>query len=151
MEILSSNKKAYFDYDVLDKIEAGISLFGWEVKSIKNGSMSLAGSYIIFKNGEVFLTGSYVPSWKFSPKVSKEIEQRERKLLLNKSEINNLENKAKQSGNSVVPLEVYKNNGGIIKVQIGLVKGKKKFDKRKKLKERDLKRRVDTERKEYNF
>jgi len=151
MKTLSSNKKAYFDYEVLDKVEAGILLFGWEVKSVKNGSMSLSGSFVVNKGGEMFILGSFVPSWKSSPKVGKEQEQRDRKLLLNKNEIRNLSEKAKQSGLSIVPLEVIQDDRGLVKVEIALVRGKKKYDKRAKLKERDMKRRIDADRKQFNF
>ncbi len=151
MKSLSSNKKAHFDYEVLDKIEAGISLFGWEVKSIKAGSMSLSSSFVIIRDGEVYIIDSFVPSWKSAPKESKEVENRKRKLLMTKSEIHSLEGKLKQTGFSAVPLEIYENEKGIIKVTVAVVRGKKRFDKRRKLKEKDLKRRVESERKQYNF
>lgn len=151
MKSITNNKKAYFDYEIKEKIEAGIVLEGWEVKSIKNFKISLAGSYIKEVNGEIYLIGSQISAYKQGRSKTKEEENRDKKLLLKKREALNLIQKAKEQGYTIVPLEVYINNGGIIKVSIGLAKGKKKFDKREKLKRQDLQRRVQSERKHYNL
>jgi|SRR5690606_11727026 len=151
MRILANNKKAYFDFEILDKIEAGILLKGWEVKSVKAGWINLSGAYIKEKGGELFLTNTRIPKWKTANYVSKDEESIDRKLLLKKNEIRNLKLKANQNRSTIVPLEVYENDKGLVKVLIGLAKGKKKYDKRQKLKEKDIKRRIEMDRKEYNF
>jgi SsrA-binding protein len=150
MKILTSNKKAYFNFDILDKLEAGIILEGWEVKSIKQGRMSLDSSYIKEEKGGFFLINSKVPKYKFSDASVNMVEDRQRKLLLNKREIISLNSQSKQEGATIVPLEIIQNDKGLIKVIVALVKGRKKFDKRNVLKEKDMKRRIDTERKKYN-
>lgn len=142
MQKIVENKKVLVDYEILDKFEAGISLLGWEVKSIKNSKISLTSAFVRPINGEVYLVGAIVYSWKFALPVSPEIEKRDRKLLLKKSEIRKLENYFKQSNISIVPLSVYTEGKGLIKVTIGVGKGRKKFDKRNKLKEKDLQRRT---------
>lgn len=151
MKVLASNKKAYFDFDILESVIAGISLYGWEVKSVKAGRISLNGAYIKIHLNEFFLDGAVVPSLKYSPKVSKVEESRQRKLLLTKRQIALLTASAKAAGNTIVPLEVLENEKGLVKVNIALVKGRKKFDKRQKLKEKDVKKQIDFERKKYNI
>ncbi len=151
MKVLASNKKAYFDFDILENIVAGISLVGWEVKSIKAGKISLNGAYIKVLNGEMYLENAVVPSLKYTPNVSQHQESRKRKLLLTKRQISVLTANAKQPGNTIVPLEVVENDSGLIKVNVALVKGRKKFDKREKLKEKDIQKRINFERKKYNI
>lgn len=151
MAVLITNKKIYHDYEVLDKLEAGIVLKGWEVKSIKAGHGSIIDAFVKEKNGEAILTNIMIPAWKTSSYISKEEENSDRKLLLKKREILSLSEKAKKDGLTIVPLEIYTTGKGIIKVMVALVKGKKKYDKRQKLKEKDIKKRIDQDRKAYNF
>ena len=151
MRTLIDNKKAYFDFEVLDKYEAGIVLQGWEVKSFKTGKGSVNGSFIKIFGDEAFLVNSIVPNWKSGEKHTPEQERRQRKLLLQKNQIKRINSELKQKGITAVPLEVIENDGKLVKVIIGLVRGKKKFDKRQKLKEKDLQRRLDQDRKRYNF
>jgi SsrA-binding protein len=151
MKILASNKKAYFDFDILENVVAGISLVGWEVKSIKAGKISLNGAYIKIVDGEMYLENAVVPSLKYTANVSQHQESRKRKLLLTKRQISVLTANAKQPGNTIVPLEIVENDSGLIKVNIALVKGRKKFDKREKLKEKDVQKRINFERKKYNI
>lgn len=138
-----NNKKAYFDYEVLDKIEAGIVLFGWEVKSLKNGNANIVNAFIRERNGELFLMGSRIGLLPSSFVQEKLQETRERKLLLKKNQIQRLIDSLKTSGRTIVPLQVYANDRGLIKVEVGLVKGKKKYEKRQKIKDRDMKRDID--------
>lgn len=142
MVMINNNKKAYYDYEISDKVEAGIQLEGWEVKSVKGGGIGLAGAFIRERNGELFLTNSRIPSYKSGFKKTKEAELRDKKLLVHKNQIINLSTKAKAGGTTLIPLEVYINDAGIIKVLIGLGKGRKKYDKRRRLKERELKNRL---------
>lgn len=142
--IFSENKKAGFDYEVLEKYEAGIVLFGQEVKSIKTGHINLAGSYVVIKLGEVFLTGVKVPPYQPNNVGADYGEERPRKLLLNKKEINYLIGKSAQKGFSLIPLKIFEKNGRI-KLEFGLARGKKKFNKKEKIKKRDIEREVNRE------
>jgi len=149
MKILASNKKAYFNFDVLDSIEAGIVLEGWEVKSAKGGRISLSGSYIKIKLNELWLSGATIADYKFS--LGLHIPDRERKILLHRKEILKLIAGTKQEGGTLVPLEILENDKKIIKIMVALVKGRKRFDKRQVLKERDVKKRLNFDRKRYNI
>jgi len=151
MKVLASNKKAYFDFDVLDTVTAGINLLGWEVKSVKAGKISLAGAYIKNINNEMFLEGANIPMWKFASSSSKVDEKRRRKLLLTKRQIIVLAASAKQPGITIVPLEVIEDDRGLVKLNVALVKGRKKFDKRNVIKEKDIKRGIERDRKKYNI
>lgn len=140
MITLTENKKV-FQYQVLEKIKAGIVLTGQEVKSIKNGRLSLTGSFAFIKGTEVFLMGANIPP--YQPKnAPKDYEpQRTRKLLLTKAEIKHLIGKVQQKGLTMIPLRVYTEKGKI-KVEIGIVKGKKKIDKREEIKKREIDRKI---------
>jgi len=148
---LVTNKKALFNFDIQDSYEAGLVLEGWEVKSLKNGNGSLDGSYLKEKNGEMFLIGSNVGLWKYGYNLEDQEQDRDRKVLLNKSQIQRLNKSSKEKGFTIVPVKIYENNRNLIKLDVALAKGKKNYDKRKKKKEKDLKRRVEEERKQYNF
>ena len=137
MKIFAENKKAHFKYEVLEKFEAGISLVGQEVKSIKGGRINLSGSHIIAKNGEVFLIGANIPPYQPKNIIGNYNPERERKLLLTKKEISYLIGKKEQKGLTLVPLMVY-DKKGFIKVQFGLAKGLKIFSKKEVLKKKDL-------------
>lgn len=151
MKILSSNKKAYYDYEVLDKYEAGISLLGWEVKSIKKTNFNITNGYIVPRDNELLMVGMRVGLLQGSFEQDKNKETRDRKLLLKKSEIFTIMHKVKTKGLTVVPLEVYLNDRGLIKVAIAIVKGKKKYQKKDKIKERDQIRSIEIDRKSYSI
>jgi SsrA-binding protein len=144
MNIYSENKKALYDYNILDKFEAGIVLFGQEVKSIRTGHINLSGSYVSLKGNELYLVGVKIPAYQPNNAGASYNEERQRKLLLNKKEINELVGKSKQKGFSLIPLKVYDKNGRI-KLEFGLAKGKKKYDKKEKIKEKDIEREVNRE------
>ena len=132
------NKKAYFDYTVLEEIEAGISLVGTEIKSVRKGSVDLKDSFITIKNGEAFIINMYIARYE-EGNIFNHDERRTRKLLLHKKEIKKLKEKVSTEGLTLIPLKLYfKKN--YVKVLVGLCKGKKLYDKRASIKERDLKR-----------
>ena len=132
------NKKAYFDYFVLKEIEAGIVLTGTEIKSIRKGSASLVDTYARIKNGEVFIVNMYIAKYDEGNR-SNHDERRSRKLLLHKNEINRLAEEIKLDGNTIIPLKLYFKND-TAKILLGVCKGKKLYDKRETIKERDLSR-----------
>ena len=136
MEIL--NKKASFNYYILDDIEAGIVLTGTEVKSVRKGSVDLKDSYIRIKNNEVFIINMYIAKYE-EGNIFNHDERKERKLLLHKKEIKKLKIENDIDGNSLIPLKVYFNKNKV-KVLIGICRGKKNYDKRESIKEKDLKR-----------
>lgn len=141
MKIFSENKKAYFNYQILEKYEAGLVLQGQEVKSIKGGKINLMGSFVSFIQGEPCLVGAKIPPYQPKNAPANYNPERARKLLLNKSEINYLLGKSGEKGFSLVPLKVYE-KGGRVKLEFGLAKGKKKFDKKEKIKKRDTDREI---------
>jgi len=144
VKIYSENKKAGFDYEVLEKFQAGIVLFGQEVKSIKTGHINLSGSYVTLNSGEPFLVGVKVPPYQPNNAGADYGDERAKKLLLNKKEINYLIGKTKTKGFSLIPLKIYENNGRI-KIEFGLAKGKRKYDKKEKIKKRDIEREINRE------
>ena len=144
MKIYSENKKAGFDYEILEKYEAGMVLFGQEVKSIKTGHINLSGSYVSVNTGEPFLLGVKIPPYQPNNAGADYNEERPRKLLLNKKEIDYLMSKSSQKGFSLIPLKVYEKNGRI-KLEFGLAKGKKKYDKKESIKKRDVEREISRE------
>ncbi len=132
------NKKAYFDYTILEEIEAGISLVGTEIKSVRKGSVDLKDSFITIKNNEAFVLNMYIAKYE-EGNIFNHDERRTRKLLLHKKEIKKLKEKVKIEGLTLIPLKLYfKKN--YVKVLVGICKGKKLYDKRASIKERDLKR-----------
>ena len=132
------NKKAYFDYTILEEVEAGISLVGTEIKSIRKGSVDLKDTFITIKNNEAFIINMYIAKYE-EGNIFNHDERRTRKLLLHKKEIKKLKEKVSTEGLTLIPLKLYfqKNH---VKVLVGLCKGKKLYDKRATIKERDLKR-----------
>lgn len=144
MKVLSENKKAYFKYLILKKFEAGISLIGQEVKSIKTGRINLAGSYVVLRNGEVYLVGASVPPYQPKNAPADYNPERSRKLLLKKIEIKHLIGKVKEKGLTLVPLRVYTKKGKI-KLEFGVARGKKKADKRELIKKREIERDIKRE------
>ena len=135
-----NNRKAFHDYFVLETVEAGIVLTGTEIKSVRDNGANIKDSYAIIKNGEVFLLNMHIARYEQGGVFNHE-ETRTRKLLLNKKEILKLKEKITMNGNTLIPLKLYFNHG-ILKVQLGLCKGKKNYDKRESIKERDIKREI---------
>lgn len=133
---LIENKKAYFDYEVLEKFEAGLELQGWEVKSLKNGRGSLVGAHVIIRGGEAFVVGLDIVPYQATNMPLDAEPKRTIKALLNKEEIKHMEGKTQQKGLTLVPIKLY-NKGNKIKMEIGLVKGKKSHDKREATKKRE--------------
>ena len=141
MASYAENRKARFNYEILEKYETGIELLGTEVKSVRGGQISLEGAFVIARGGEAFLINANIPP--FQPKnAPKDYDPlRNRKLLLTKKEIAELAGSEKNKSLTIVPISVYNKNRKI-KVEIALVKGKKKFDKRETIKKRDTDREI---------
>ena len=135
------NKKAYFDYFIEEEIEAGIVLKGTEIKSIRDGKANIKDCYAIIKNNEVFLLNMYIAKYD-DASIFNHDERRTRKLLLNKKEILKLRDKVEISGYTLVPIKLYLKNNKV-KILIGVAKGKKNYDKRESIKEKDIKREID--------
>lgn len=148
MASYAENRKARSNYEFLEKYETGIELLGTEVKSVREGTMSLEGAFVIVRGGEAFLINANIPPYqpKNAPKDYDPL--RNRKLLLTKKEIAELGGSEKNKSLTIVPISVYNKNRKI-KVEIALVKGKKKFDKRETLKKRDTEREIRRAIKEY--
>jgi SsrA-binding protein len=133
------NKKAYFDYEILEKYEAGIELKGTEVKSLREGKANIRDAFVRIENGEAFLFNAYIAPYTHGSLFNHE-PTRKRRLLLHKREIKRLAGKVAEKGLTIVPLRLYFNNKGKVKVEIALVRGKKKYDKREAIKRRELER-----------
>ena len=146
---IANNKKAYFDYFIEDKYEAGIELFGTEVKSLRMGKCSIKESFIRIERGEVYVYGMHISPYEKGNIFNKD-PLRVRKLLLHKSEIRKLSGELAQKGYTLVPLAVYL-KGSLVKVEIGLSKGKKLYDKRETLAKKDQRREVEKEFKVRNL
>ncbi len=132
------NKKAYFDYEIIEKFETGIALVGSEVKSVRAGRVNLGDSFCFIENGEVFLKNCRISSYDKST-IFPPDELRSRKLLMHKSEIRRLIGKSREKGWAIVPLRIYF-KGRLAKVEIALAKGKRAYDKKQTIKERDSRR-----------
>lgn len=141
MKIIANNKIAYHNYFIEEKYEAGIVLSGTEIKSLRNGKCSIKESYVRIENGEAIIIRMNIPPYKNGNIFNKE-EKRDRKLLLHKTEIRKLNQMCMQNGYTIVPLSVYL-NGKLVKIELGLAKGKKLYDKRKDLKDKDIKRYIE--------
>ncbi|NIM90513.1 MAG: SsrA-binding protein SmpB [Candidatus Aminicenantes bacterium] len=144
MRVIATNKKAYHNYEIFDSYEAGISLLGSEVKSIREGKISLKEGYAEIKGGEVYLLNCnispYAPANRFNHE-----PQRDRKLLLHRRQIKRLIGKTKEKGFTLVPTKVLINDKGKVKVEIALAKGKRAYQKKEAIKERDLERELRAE------
>lgn len=144
VKILAQNKKAFHDYEILEKIEAGIVLRGDEVKSLRSGSASLIGAFATIHDGELFMINANVPVYERA--YSKEADpSRTRKLLLHKRELNRMIGDISRKGVTVVPLRIYLNERGKIKVELGICKAKKAAGKKEELRERDINRETQRE------
>ena len=144
MEIFSENKKAYFNYEIKEKFRAGVVLTGQEVKSIRLGRISLAGSYVVFKDSQIYLIGAKIPAYQPKNASANYNPERPRKLLLNKSEINYLIGKSSEKGLTLIPIKVYTENAKI-KLEFGIARGKKKYDKKETIRKREDRREINAE------
>ena len=143
VKLIANNKKAYHDYFIEDKYEAGISLAGTEVKSLRQGKCSIKESFLRIEKGEIFIYGLHISPYEKGNIFNKD-PLRVRKLLLHKYEINKLAGKIAEKGYTLVPLQVYF-RGSLVKVEIGLAKGKKLYDKRQDIAKKDQKREAEKE------
>ncbi|MDO8509922.1 MAG: SsrA-binding protein SmpB [bacterium] len=136
---LAKNKKAFFDYEIQEKMEAGLVLTGAEVKSVRNGQVNLKGSYITFYNDQAFMIGAHISAYKPAGPQKDYDPTRTRRLVIRKREIRYLQAKSQEKGLTIIPLSIYTKQR-FIKVEIGVGRGKKEFDKRESIKKRDLDR-----------
>lgn len=149
MSVLTINKRANFDYDISEKYEAGVVLFGHEVKSIKTGHIGLKGSFVTLKSApkkklpEAYLTNAHIPLYKHAGTIKNYDPYRPRKLLLKKNEIKYLVGKKHEQGLTLVPLKIYTKRS-LIKLEFGIGKGRKKVDKREAIKKRETERQIRT-------
>jgi SsrA-binding protein len=139
MATLANNKKAFHTYSIGETFEAGLALSGAEVKSIRNGQASLTGSYVSIRGGEAFLKNAFVARYKNSPARDDYNENRDRKLLLHKSQIAKLAHSLDEKGTAIVPLEIYTSKRRL-KLKIAVAKGKKQYDKRESIKRKETNR-----------
>ena len=144
-----SNRKARFEYEILEVFTAGLQLQGTEIKSLRGGNANLAEAYCYVKEGEVWVTGMYIAEYSHGSYLNHE-PKRLRKLLLNKKEINSIDSALQDVGITIVPLKLYINAKGWAKIEIALARGKKLHDKRHDLKQKDDKRQMDRAMKDYN-
>lgn len=142
------NRKAKFEYEILDKYVAGIKLSGTEIKSIRDGKASIAESFCEFQDHELFVINMTVQEYSHATHFNHNPKSA-RKLLLQRRELRKLEKEVKNSGQTIVPLRLFINDRGLAKMQIALAKGKKLYDKRETIKERESKRRLDRIQKDY--
>ena len=140
-EVTIKNKRASFDYEFVERFTAGIVLVGTEIKSIRLGKASLVDTYCFFINGELWVKNMNISEY-FYGTYNNHVASRDRKLLLNKKELRKLERKTKETGLTIIPIKMFLNEHGKAKVDIALAKGKKEFDKRQTLKEKDDKREI---------
>ena len=148
MKVITVNRKAFHDYEILDKVEAGMSLTGSEVKSLREGRVSLKDAYVDIRRREAFLINAHISIYPNASYNNHEPE-RERKLLLNKIELRKWEQKIKTRGMSIVPLQIYATPKGLMKIEIALAKGKREYEKKQKIKEKDIRREMDRDLRYY--
>lgn len=135
-DINIKNRRATFDYAVLDKYVAGIQLYGTEIKSIRESKASLVDTYCIFIDGELWVKQMHIAEYRFGSYANHEVK-RDRKLLLQRKELRKLERQTKETGKTIIPLRLFINERGFAKMEIGLCQGKKEYDKRQAIKERE--------------
>ncbi|MBI6118265.1 SsrA-binding protein SmpB [Salegentibacter maritimus] len=143
------NRKARFEYEILDKYVAGIKLAGTEIKAIRQGKASIAESFCEFQDHELYVINMHVEEYSHATHFNHNPKS-ERKLLLQRRELRKLEKEVRNSGLTIIPLRVFINDRGLAKMQIALAKGKKLYDKRETIKDRESKRKLDRIKKEYN-
>jgi SsrA-binding protein len=144
------NKKAYHNFELIEKFEAGMSLLGTEVKSLREAQANLDGSYARIIDGQCWLVGATIAQYQQAGANNHE-PTRKRKLLLHKQEIRRIKIKLEQRGFTLVPLRIYFNNRGLAKIELALAKGKKQYDKRRKIAERQQKREIDRSIKKFKY
>jgi len=149
IKTLQTNKKAYFNYEVLEDLEAGIALAGTEVKSIRSGRFSFVDSYVKIENNEMVLIGFTIQPYD-KGSIFNHVSDRNRRLLVHKQEIKRLRRKVEEKGLTLVPTKVYL-KGNLVKVQVSLCRGKALHDKKEAIKERDLNRQAQREARDYRF
>ena len=136
------NRRASFDYEILDRYTAGIQLYGTDIKSIRESKASLADTYCIFQSGELWVKQMNIAEYRFGSYANHEV-RRDRKLLLTRKELRKLERQTKESGKTIIPLSLFINERGLAKLEIALCQGKHDYDKRRSIQERDAKRDMD--------
>ncbi|MCL4106501.1 UNVERIFIED_CONTAM: hypothetical protein GTU68_030459, partial [Idotea baltica] len=141
-KVVIKNKKASFEYFFIDTYEAGLKLVGTEVKALREGNANLSDAFCIFRDGNLEVHSMYIGEYKFG-NLNNHETRRVRRLLLKKSELKKMLRKVEEKGNTIVPYKLYFNDRGFAKLEIALAKGKKSFDKRDQIKERDNKRELD--------
>ncbi len=149
IKVLQTNKKAYFNYEVLEDLEAGVSLAGTEVKSIRSGRFSFVDSYIKIEDGEMVLIGFTIQPYD-KGSIFNHVSDRKRRLLVHKQEIKRLRRKVEEKGLTLIPTKVYL-KGNLVKMQVSLCRGKALHDKKETIKERDLSRQAQREARDYRF
>ena len=142
-KIQINNKRASFDYEFLETYEAGIVLVGTEIKSLRAGKASLSDAYCYFSNGELYVKGMNISTYFWASAWSSHEPGRDRKLLLHSKELRSLANSVKQKGLTIVAVKLYVNDEGMAKLLIALARGKKEFDKRATIKEKDIRREME--------
>lgn len=141
LKIIAKNKKAFFKYEIIDKYEAGVSLMGSEVKSLRESKCSLDEAYAKLRDGELYLVGMHVSEYQPAGKLNHQ-PTRPRKLLLHRNQLNRLVAKVNERGFTVIPTMIYFKTNGLVKVEIALVRGRAKYDQREKIKEKEVKKRL---------
>ncbi len=136
------NRKASFEYELIEKFIAGIRLLGTEIKSIRNGKVSMNDAYCQFYNNELYAKNIHISEYELGT-CNNHTAKRDRKLLLNKKELHKLDRKVKESGFTIIPTRLFINDRGLAKVEIALARGKKVYDKRESIKQKDTKREID--------
>lgn len=136
------NKRASFDYEILDRLTAGIVLYGTEIKSIRDSKASLTDTYCIFQGGELWVKQMHIATYQFGSYMNHEV-RRDRKLLLNRRELRKLQNAVKDTGKTIIPLNLFINEKGLAKLEIALCQGKHDYDKRQSIREREDKRELN--------
>ena len=137
-----SNKKAWHDYEIIEKYTAGIVLAGTEIKSIRQGKVSLSDSYCIFEGNNLYVKGMQIADYEYGS-YNKHIPGRERKLLMNRTELNKLSRKVKETGLTIITLRIFIGDNGFAKLEIALARGKKEYDKRETIKRKDTQRTME--------
>lgn len=139
MTTYANNSKVLFDYEILERFTAGLELLGLEVKSIREGKMNLRGAFVIIRGNEAYIVGAEIPAYQPKNAPQDYNSVRARRLLLTKTELNELQDAEKTKGLTIVPISVY-NKGRFLKIDVAIARGKKKFDKREHIKKRDVER-----------
>ncbi|MCU0287799.1 MAG: SsrA-binding protein SmpB [Acidobacteria bacterium] len=145
---ITVNRKAFHDYEILEKFEAGMELTGSEVKSIREGRVNLKDSYVEIRSLEAFLLNSHISAYP-NASYNNHVPERVRKLLLHRREILKLDNRVKTRGVSIIPIRMYLTAKGLIKIEIAIAKGKRVYDKKQAIKERDIRKEADRELRHY--